>query len=146
MCQVLHETRLTLLQASSQTSTSKPLSRMDRGPVAPSKKQEQLGLNIYGARPSSAAAPSVHAAGTALPSGSARASGKSPAKPQQQLLRPIIIVPKGDTAMINMLNAPKLFRVRSSEMTHRHPVLSSSLCKCNSFRLGQAQTTGATRI
>ena len=86
--------------------------RMERGPAAPSDKQAQLGLNVYGHRSSGSGQqqkrprPDSHHAGTHVKRHEASSSRGS------DLKRPIIVVPQGESSLVGILNAPCLLRVR----------------------------------
>lgn len=98
---------------------------MDRAHVGPSKEQAAVGVNIFGTQAATAAAthPSVfrHRSGSgshkvgASSSSSHRKQGEGSRHggcPDKPLLRPIIIVPEGMMALVNIHNAPKLLGVR----------------------------------
>jgi hypothetical protein len=84
---------------------------MERRPAGPSEQQKKLGIDIY-SRPSAPAPPPAQP--SARPSSASKAGrpdAKAAAKPQLQ--RPIIVVPEGESPMINIRNAGKVLGVRA---------------------------------
>lgn len=109
-----------------QGAAHRPQNRMERAPEGPSEKQKQLGVDIYGAATQQPAPSRSHSAAgghTGRPGDPKRHSGHSAgrhssagggASAAQQArgqLRPIILVPKAETALVTIHNAPKLLAV-----------------------------------
>jgi hypothetical protein len=103
---------------------SKSKARVDRAHVGPTKEQAAVGVNIFGAQAAPAAthpSSSGHRSGSViLKLGPSRTSGhRRPGESSSRhgggadkpLLRPIIIVPEGMMALVNIYNAPKLLGV-----------------------------------